>query len=98
MNSSRSFQWKSACQTPALGNVVVGKPASRARSPYSMSSHWKNIGTGSPTAAITSDGMRHDHHALYSASMRLCCLYLVISDLCSALGAHRPARSLVSWV
>ena len=29
--SSRSFQWKSACQTPALGSVTVGKPAASAR-------------------------------------------------------------------
>ena len=93
MNSSRSFQWKSACHTPALGSVTVGKPAANARWPYSMSSHWKNIGNGRPTAAITSDGIRHDHQALYSASTRLCWRCLIMSALCSALGAHRPARS-----
>ena len=44
--SSQFFQEKSACQTPAPGRVTVGNPAAWARSPYSMSSHWKNTGSG----------------------------------------------------
>ena len=45
-HSSQSFHPKSACQTPAPGRATVGKPWARARYPNSMSSHWKNSGSG----------------------------------------------------
>ena len=93
MNSSRSFQWKSACPTPAFGRVTFRSPRRARASRSPMSSHWKNIGTGRPIAAITSDGIRQDHRALYSASI-VTYRYLSVFALCSAFAAHRPARSL----
>jgi len=48
--------------TPGID--TVGMPCSRARTPYSASSHLMNTGSARPSSAMTCLGIRHSHQPL----------------------------------
>ena len=59
-----SLSAQAMCQMATPGHVTVGKPASFARSAYSLSSHLINSGSGRPIFSATTRGNRFIHQPL----------------------------------